>query len=90
METSLTRMTSSRPWRKEQHITMMIMLDLSAAFDVVDHNIILKILESQFGVTDAALKWFDNYLRATCYCALINKVVPESVTINDFVDDHFL
>ena len=32
----------------EQHITMMVILDLSAAFDMVDHNI-LKILENQLG-----------------------------------------
>ena len=107
---------------EEQHITMMVILDLSTAFDMVDHNILLKILESQFGVTDTALKWFDSYLRPrsfnvsigdkyseskqlrfsvpqgscnganifTCYCALINKVVPYLVSIDGFVDDHSL
>ena len=101
---------------------MMVILDLSAAFDMVDHDILLKILENQFGVTDTALRWFNNYLRPrsfkvcigdeysesqklsfgvpqgscsevnifTCYCSLINKEVPESVSINGFADDHSL
>ena len=85
---------------------------------MVDHDILLKILENQFGVTDTALRWFNNYLRPwsfkvsigdeysesqklsfgvpqgscsganifTCYCSLINKEVPESVSINGFAD----
>ena len=52
---------------EEQNITMMVTLDLSAAFDTVDHNILLKILENQFGVTDTTLKWFDSYLRPRPY-----------------------
>ena len=43
-ETSLARLTN-----EEQHITMMVILDLSAALDMVDNNILLKILESQLG-----------------------------------------
>ena len=63
-ETSLVRMTNDILWAmEEQHITMMVILEVSAAFDTVDHNILLKILENQFGVTDTALKWFDSYLR---------------------------
>ena len=60
-ETSLVRMTNNILWAiEEQHITMMVILDLSGAFDMVDHNILLNILENQFGVTDTALKWFNS------------------------------
>ena len=63
-ETSLARMTNDILWAmEEQHITMMVILDLSAAFDMVDHNILLKILENQYGVEETALKWFNSYLR---------------------------
>ena len=48
---------------KDQHITMMVILDLSVASDMVDHYILLKILENQFGVTETALRWLNNYLR---------------------------
>ena len=47
---------------EDQCIIMMVILDLSVAFDLVDHGILLKILENQFGVTDTALNWFNNYL----------------------------
>ena len=46
-ETSLVRIANDILWAmKEQHITMMVILDLSVAFDMVDHDILLKILEN--------------------------------------------
>ena len=37
-------------------------LDLSAAFDTVDHDILLRRLEYKFGIKDQAVKWFKSYL----------------------------
>ena len=34
------------------------MLDLSSAFDIVDHKIVLTVLEQRFGVTGLALDWY--------------------------------
>ena len=39
-----------------------MLLDLSAAFDTVDHDILLRRLETSFSITDAALAWFSSYL----------------------------
>ena len=50
-ETSLAWMANDILWpMEEQHITMMVILDLSVAFDMVDHNILFKIYENQLGV----------------------------------------
>ena len=41
---------------------VLIGLDLSAAFDTIDHSMLVKRLENTFGVTGMALKWIQSYL----------------------------
>ena len=43
-------------------LSPLIMLDLSAAFDLVDHSIVLERLESTYGFDGLTLEWFKNYL----------------------------
>ncbi len=42
-------------------LSILIHLDLSAAFDTIDHSI-LEFLSFYFGVSDSALKLFKSYL----------------------------
>ena len=42
--------------------SVVLLLDLSAAFDTVDHEKLLSILEEEIGVTGVALQWFREFL----------------------------
>ena len=47
---------------ENQMVTAVVAIDLSAAFDTVDHAMLLDILNKKIGVHNIALKWFNNYL----------------------------
>ena len=49
-------------------------MDLSAAFDTVDHNILLNRLEQRLGITDKCLMWFRSYLHNCKQSVSINSV----------------
>ena len=48
---------------EKQRTTSIIAIDLSAAFDTVDHNILLDVLNNKFGISHTALKWCQEALR---------------------------
>ena len=50
-----------------------VILDLSAAFNKVDHDLLLEVLEKWFGVTGDARKWYNNYLKPWKFREHINK-----------------
>src|SRR5688572_28900332 len=47
----------------KQQLTGLCMLDLSAAFDTIDHNILLERLSAWFGIRGSGLSWFTSYLK---------------------------
>ena len=50
---------------------LLLLLDLSAAFDTVDHSTLLLHLRTRFGVKGSALAWFESYLASRKYYAQV-------------------
>ena len=50
----------------------LLTFDLSAAFDTVNHHLLLKKLHFQFGFCNNVLAWFDSYLSGRNYYVKVN------------------
>ena len=57
---------------ENKNITAVIILDPSAAFNTVDHNLLLKVLDKKFGIKHIALYWYEQYLKPRRFRGCIN------------------
>lgn len=75
-ETVLLRMHNDILMAMEnQQCIALAALDLSAAFDTVDHQVLLHILEKRMGITGQALQWLDTYLRPRSFQVKVEDAV---------------
>ena len=63
------------------NVTMLLLLDLSAAFDTVSHSILINRLEKRVGIKGKALDWFKSYLGDRKQCVSINKTKSKSCAL---------
>jgi len=60
-------------------VTLLGLLDLSAAFDCVDHDIFARQLQQSFGICSTALAWLQSFLHGrtqqVCYNSQLSTVV---------------
>ena len=62
-ETALLKVTSDLLKSTDDgNISVLALLDLSAAFDTIDHAILLKRLRCSFGIDETVLQWLTSYI----------------------------
>ena len=65
----------------ERTATVVMMLDLSAAFDTVDHNLLLRILKNEIGIRGKVLLWFESFLKGRVQRIRLGETTSEFITI---------
>ena len=54
-------------------MSVLAVLDLASAFDTINHCILLRRLQSLYGISSTVLSWFESYLTGR----------TQTVTVND-------
>lgn len=57
---------------------ILVMLDLSAAFDTIDHSLLLNRLQRRFGFGELALDWMKSFLCGRSQKVMVGSVVSEA------------
>ena len=60
-------------------MTLLVLLDLSSAFDTIDHDILLTRLSTKFGLEGVVLQWFQSYLKGR----------SQRISVHDSVSEKF-
>ena len=66
----------------KQQGVFLVLLDLSAAFDTVEHSVLMKRMANEIGLTGTELKWFISYLTGRMTRVCIDGVFSESCIMN--------
>ena len=61
---------------------LLVLLDLSAAFDTVDHNVLLTRVEKELGIKGNALSWLQSYLEDRKQFVAINETHSQSTILD--------
>ena len=59
---------------------ILLLLDMSAAFDTVDHNILIERLDRTFAVRQMALDWLRSYLKNRSQLIVTAEPVTQNVS----------
>ena len=81
-ETALLRVQNDVLWAIEKKSAVfLVLLDLSAAFDTVDSELLLSLMENSIGIKGTALNWFRSYLTERSQCVLVKNIMSETIDL---------
>ena len=64
-----------------QELTAVVVIDLSAAFDTVDHDVLLEVLNNRFGLDGNTQGWINSYLRPRKFKVNIGQSYSEEINV---------
>ena len=74
-ETALCKISNDiQKMLHDKKMVLLVKLDLSAAFDTVDHAALIQLLESKFGISGSVLKFLKSYLSGRTFSVKIRHV----------------
>ena len=62
--------------------TLIVSLDLSAPFNMVNHTILLEVLNCYFGITEHALSWISLYLSSRRFQVQVGHLTSKTVELD--------
>jgi len=65
----------------QKQVALLVLLDLSAAFDNFNHTILSKTMKQEFGIQNAAPTWLASYLINRSQKVLISDSLSDSVSL---------
>ncbi len=72
-ETALVKITNDLLLESDQdYISLLVLLDLNAAFNTIDHDILIDRLQNYTGIQGQAFRWFRSYLSDHYHIVYLN------------------
>ena len=65
----------------DKNLCLLVLLDLTTAFDTIDHEILLNRLKKSFLVSGTVLTWFESYLTNRFYCVKVKNETSQNLPL---------